>query len=62
MIADAHNKGRHVDKDVRQALPEALLDHLRDPDRNIQDAGHHGGRLLACKHDFSPGQQQVGVI
>lgn len=37
---DENHKGRHVDPNVRTALSKALLDHVRDPDRYLSDAGH----------------------
>lgn len=49
IIADAYNKGRHVDKDVRQVVSETLLDHLRDTNWNIQDAGHYRIRFVSRK-------------
>lgn len=53
MIADAYNEGRHVDKNIRQIVSETLLDHLRDTNRNIQDAGHHRIRFVARKCNFT---------
>jgi len=53
IIADAHNEGWYVDKNVRQIVSEALLDHLRNPDRDIQNARHHRVRFLACEYDTS---------
>lgn len=38
--ADENHQGRHVDPDVRTPVPEAVLDHVRDSDRHLSDAGH----------------------
>lgn len=29
-----------MDSDLRSAVPEAVLDHVRDPDRYLSDAGY----------------------
>jgi hypothetical protein len=52
-VADEDHQGRYVDKDVRQVVPEVVLDDVRDSYRYIQDAGHFPVGLLSCEYERS---------
>lgn len=53
MFPDEDNERRHVDTDVRPALPEAVLHHVRDSDRHLPDPGHLPIGLLTCEYERS---------
>lgn len=49
-FSDENHKERHVDKDIRSPIPKAMLHHMWDPHRDIQDPGHDPGRHFAREY------------
>ena len=50
LFTDENNEGRHVDKDLRSTVPEAVLNNLRNPYRHLQDTRHISSRYLAREY------------
>lgn len=51
VVSDEDNEGRHVDPHVRSAVPEAVLDDVRDPDRYLPHAGHERVGLVPREYE-----------